>query len=76
MSLMVNQQLLEPSPVSIQSDLEKKESETLPSDLVMQILKSSNAPNVQNQNVTNHSQVKKKIHQNVPMKDALRFCKS
>jgi hypothetical protein len=76
MSLMVNQQLLEPSPVSIQLDSEKKESETLLSDLVMQIPKSSNAPNVLNQNATNHSQVKKKIRQNVQIKDALKHCKS
>lgn len=73
MSPMVNQQLSEPFPVLILSDSEKRESEISQSDLVMLILKSTNVQNVLNLNVINHFQVKKKIHQNVQTKVALKL---
>lgn len=73
MSLTVNQLLSEPFPVLILSDSEKKESEILQSDLDMLILKSTNVQNVLNQNAINHSQAKKKTHQNVQTKAVLKL---
>lgn len=73
MSLTVNQLLSEPFPVLILSDSEKKESEILQSDLDMLILKSTNVQNALNQNVINHSQAKKKTHQNVQTKAVLKL---
>lgn len=55
------------------SDSERKESEILQSGLAMLTPKSTNAQNVQNLNVINHSQVKKKIHQNVQIKVVLKL---
>lgn len=73
MSLTVNQQSSEPSPVSTLSDSERKESEISQSDLGMQILKSINVQNVLNLNVISHFQAKKKIHLNVLTKAALKL---
>lgn len=69
---MVSQLSLRPSPLSTLSDSEKKESETSPSDLGMQMLKSTNVQNVLNLNALSHFRAKKKIHQNVQTKAALK----
>lgn len=68
MSPMVNQLLSELFPVLIQSDLEKKESEILPSDLDMLMPKFINVQPVPNLNVISHFPAKSKTPLNAQMR--------